>query len=219
MYKLYTTKYINAISFICSIIVFISICLINKQIKNNQFSFSSIFKLGNQDKITVQFDSIENTKEKQEEKQEATENVTSNIQKAVNIEENKQEETKEKWNLKIPRIFLEAKISEGTSKEVMDVNIGHFEETSKTYGNVGLAAHNRGYPVNYFENLKLLTKGDIIQYEYNEYIKEYIITENKIIKDTDWGYLKKTEENTITLITCVENEPQYRRCVKGTEKK
>ena len=28
----------------------------------------------------------------------------------------------------------------------------------------------------------------------------------------------KTEENRITLITCVENEPEYRRCIQGIEK-
>ena len=30
-------------------------------------------------------------------------------------------------------------------------------------------------------------------------------------------FLEKTEENTITLITCVENEPEYRRCVQAIE--
>ena len=29
--------------------------------------------------------------------------------------------------------------------------------------------------------------------------------------------MERTEENTITLITCIENEPEYRRCVKGIE--
>ena len=27
-----------------------------------------------------------------------------------------------------------------------------------------------------------------------------------------------SEENIITLITCVENEPEYRRCIQGIEK-
>ncbi len=30
--------------------------------------------------------------------------------------------------------------------------------------------------------------------------------------------MEKTEENEITLITCIENEPEYRRCIKGIEK-
>ena len=61
------------------------------------------------------------------------------------------EETKEDiWQIKIPKINLIAPISEGTSQEVMLEYVGHFENTSKWEGNIGLAAHNRGYPINYF---------------------------------------------------------------------
>ena len=38
----------------------------------------------------------------------------------------------------------------------MEDYIGHFEETKKDIGNIGLAAHNRGYKNNYFQNLKEL---------------------------------------------------------------
>lgn len=100
----------------------------------------------------------------------------------------------------------------------MDKYIGHFEETPKTNGNIGLAAHNRGYENNYFENLKKLKEGDEIIYRYKEFTKEYIIQKHIIIQDTDWTNLEETEENTITLITCVENQPQYRRCVQAIEK-
>ena len=41
---------------------------------------------------------------------------------------------------------------------------------------------------------------------------------NIIIKDTNWEYLENTEENQITLITCVENEPEFRRCIQAVEK-
>ena len=64
----------------------------------------------------------------------------------------------DEWKLEIPKISLCAKISEGTTSKVMDKYIGHFMETSKDNGNVGLAAHNRGYKVNYFANLKKLEK-------------------------------------------------------------
>ena len=40
----------------------------------------------------------------------------------------------------------------------------------------------------------------------------------RIIKDTEWKYLKNTEDNRLTLITCVENQPEYRRCVQAVEK-
>ena len=99
----------------------------------------------------------------------------------------------------------------------MDKFVGHFEETSKTNGNIGLAAHNRGYENNYFSYLKKLKEGDKILYTYENYKKEYAVTKHVIIENTDWTYLEDTEENTITLITCVENEPKYRRCIQGEE--
>ena len=47
------------------------------------------------------------------------------------------------WKIEIPKINLEATIAEGTSEEIMNKYIGHFEDTEKWNGNVGLAAHNR----------------------------------------------------------------------------
>ena len=125
------------------------------------------------------------------------------------------------WYLKIPCINLQAEISEGTTKEIMNQFVGHFEESSKTEGIIGLAAHNRGYAVNYFENLKKLKIGDEIEYFYNNFNKKYIVEKHSIIKDTDWSWLEekdKKNKNYIVLITCVENEPEYRRCIQAIEK-
>lgn len=130
-------------------------------------------------------------------------------------QENKKETNEPEWYLEIPVINLKAEIAEGTTKEVMDKYIGHFEETKKDLGNIGLAAHNRGYENNYFENLKQLKEGDKIIYKYKNIKREYEVTKHIIIEDTDWTNLEDTEENTITLITCVENEPAYRRCIQG----
>ena len=100
----------------------------------------------------------------------------------------------------------------------MDDYIGHFEETSKDLGNIGLAAHNRGYKNNYFRDLKQLQENDEIYYTHNGKTRKYVVTKSTIIKDTDWTYLEETQEKTITLITCVENQPEYRRCIQGEEK-
>lgn len=132
--------------------------------------------------------------------------------------QNHKTENDNTWEIEIEKIQLKANISEGTTKEVLSKNVGHFEETQKEKGNIGLAAHNRGYEVNYFEKLKLLKKGDEIKYKHNEYKNTYEITKNIIIKDTDWTELENTEENMLTLITCIENEPNYRRCIKAIEK-
>lgn len=121
------------------------------------------------------------------------------------------------WNLEIPKINLKAKISEGTDEENLNKYIGHFEETAIIDGNIGLAAHNRGYSVNYFSNIKELKKGDKIFYTYNGKTVEFEVDTYGIIAETDWSKLKETKDTRITLITCVENEPEQRRFVQAIQ--
>lgn len=123
------------------------------------------------------------------------------------------------WQIEIPSINLKANIANGTTSEILNEYVGHFDETKKDIGNVGLAAHNRGYNVNYFENLKQLEIGDEIIYTYNGIKRTYIINLITIVEETDWKYLENTEDNRITLITCLENEPKYRRCIQAVENK
>lgn len=135
-----------------------------------------------------------------------------------NTEEQNNNETNYNWVIEIPEINLIAEISEGTTTEVMNKYVGHFEDTKIEYGNIGLAAHNRGYPVNYFQDLKKLKEGSEIMYKHGDYEMTYIVKTMEIIENTNWEYLQNTEDNRITLITCVENEPRYRRCIQGIEK-
>ena len=207
----YTTLYINAISLFISIIIF----------SFGTFLNSNINSISEAPKIEKQIEQkLESNLEKQEENlkyTEENEHLDSSIQ--VSKEENNVEIQPEEflWYLEIPSINLKAKINEGTTKEIMDEYIGHFEETSKFDGNVGLAAHNRGYKNNYFENLKKVKKEDIIFYYYNGQNKKYRVISNSIIEDTDWSIFEQTQDNIITLVTCVENEPTYRRCVQAIE--
>ena len=62
--------------------------------------------------------------------------------------------------IEIPKINLAANIVEGTTEEILNSYVGHFSETVCINGNVGLAAHNRGYPVNYFARIKELTENN-----------------------------------------------------------
>ena len=188
----YSTTYINILSFVISIIIFLTTNLFT----SNESIFSkSIFKA---DFKVNNLNSQENSEEKE-------------------IIEKSSKDTKEEWYLEIPVINLKAEIREGTTKEIMDDYIGHFEETKKEEGNVGLAAHNRGYKNNYFENIKNLKEGDKVHYKYKNFEKEYVVTKQNIIKDTDWSDLENTDDNTITLITCVENQKEYRRCIQAKE--
>lgn len=130
----------------------------------------------------------------------------------------KQEETYEEWKIEIPSLSLIADISEGTDKETLSKYVGHFEQTPKKEGNVCLAGHNRGYYVNYFGELKQLKGGEEIIYTCEEFTKTYVVIKNIKISDEDWSNLENSNQNKITLITCIENEPEYRRCVQAIEK-
>ncbi|MBR0491074.1 MAG: class D sortase [Clostridia bacterium] len=224
----FTKRYVNFISLIISIVIF---CFLNNQILNEKiqiqnFSVSSKVQQISQDlenENNQQVSVSKQNKNKQQENQPIAVNTNNQDKKKETNNAKKQENNQNKnsdliWQLEIPAINLKALIAEGTSKETMDEYVGHFEETVKKNGNIGLAAHNRGYKVNYFHDLKKLKEGDEIIYKYKEFEKRYVVKTLKIISDEDWSWLENTEDNRITLITCVENEPSYRRLVQGIEK-
>ena len=197
MFK-FSTTYINLLSLIISLIIFVIIQVISSNY--NFFSQKSTLKTS----FNVE-NKIQNTEKIQKE-------TFENLSKAENLG---QDNT---WYIEIPKIDLKANIKEGTSSKILDDYIGHFEETQKINGNIGLAAHNRGYKNNYFAKIKNLQDGDIIYYAYEGKTKKYEVINQNIIKDTDWYCLENTKENMLTLITCVENQPEYRRCVQAKEK-
>lgn len=205
----FTKTYVNVVSFIISIIVFFF--LNNYIFSIQEINLQENFISNNTQNINIKNQTKENNNQN-------TVNPESDIQKQSQIQSTDDQNSNNlDWNIEIPKINLKAKISEGTSKEIMDVFVGHFEETAKDIGNIGLAAHNRGYKVNYFQDLKKLEEGDEILYKYNGKQRKYFVKTHKIIKDTDWTLLENTYENRITLITCVENEPEYRRCIQAIE--
>ena len=140
-------------------------------------------------------------------------NLSQNTSKLYKTKLNKKEELI--WKIEIPKINLNAEIKDGIDQDNLNKYVGHFTESGYISGNVCLAAHNRGYKVNYFQNLKELEIGDKIIYQYKNVKLVYIVKVIKIIKDTDIDVIKPTKENKITLITCVENKPELRRCIQG----
>ena len=92
------------------------------------------------------------------------------------------------------------------------------KNTSRDKGNVGLVGYNRGHNVNYFKDLKLLKEGDEIKYRYNKFEKTYEVKKCRIIKKDEWEYFEETEDNMLTLITWINNQPEYRRCIQAEEK-
>ena len=208
----YTKRYVNIMSLLITIIVYIFLIENNLNSKKVDFKKHLISNVLKRNSVLVELNSNNINQETKDNSK------IQNNYPTIQTEENVKKTEENNWKIIIPKILLEANISEGTRKETMDKYVGHFEETAKEDGNIGLAAHNRGYEVNYFARIKELKEGDEIRYKYFDFEKVYVVVENKIIKDTDWKDLEKTEENKITLITCVENEPEYRRCIQGIEK-
>lgn len=143
--------------------------------------------------------------------------TNTNKENSTVINKTTKENLKSNWKIEIPKISLIAEIAEGTTEEILNEYVGHFEETQKEKGNIGLAAHNRGYKVNYFNRIRELEIDDEIYYTYNELSRKYKVISKSIIKDTDWSFLENTSDNRLTLITCVEDKPEYRRCIQAVE--
>ncbi len=117
----------------------------------------------------------------------------------------------------IPSINIEAPIFEGTSSDILKTSVGHFKSTSLWNGNVALASHNRGSYAHYFSKIKELKNGEEIIYITSMGERRYKVKENKIIEETNVKVLENTQENTITLITCVTGQRNKRQCVIGIE--
>ena len=190
----FSHKNIILISFIISILIFIF--------------FNQIF-FKNQNKF------FENSLEKIIPDNIEIELKTPNSTVAISEQYQNNIDTQKIWQIEIPKINLVAPIAEGTSTNIMNEYVGHFAETPKNKCNIGLAAHNRGYKINYFRDLKLLQKGDLIIYTYNGEISKYSVNELGIIKDTDWSKLESISQDKLTLITCLEDEPEYRRYIQA----
>ena len=120
--------------------------------------------------------------------------------------------------LTIPDILLEnAPIRESVELSTLSQTIGHFPSTSIYDGNVGLASHNSGGQGEFFKNLKNIKIGSEIYYQTNYGTKRYVVTTKEIINEEDWNYLQETEDNRITLITCVAGQKEKRLCVQAVE--
>ena len=116
--------------------------------------------------------------------------------------------------LEIPSINFKDIVIEGTTQDALAQGIGLFEHSSILQGNVCLAGHNT---TRFFGNLKNVKEGDIIKCSSCLGNREYEITTIKQIEETDWSMLEDTEDNRITIITCVKNQPTLRLCVQGIE--
>lgn len=118
--------------------------------------------------------------------------------------------------IKIDKIGYEGLIYEGTSSEALDKGIGHFENSPYFDGNVCLAGHNYA---GVWKKLYTLKNGDKITYISFLGTKEYKVNKVIEISENDWTLLEDTDENYLTLITCVKGKPSLRLAVQAIEEK
>ena len=116
--------------------------------------------------------------------------------------------------ISIPKINYEGLVYEGTNIETLDKGIGHFENSPFLEGNVCLAGHNY---TGVWKYLYTLQNGDKITYTSFLGTKEYEVNKVVQVNATDWTLLEDTDDNILTLVTCVKNEPNLRFIVQAIE--
>lgn len=116
--------------------------------------------------------------------------------------------------LEIPSIDFKNIVVEGTTQNDLAKGIGLFEHSNILDGNVCLAGHNSS---KLLANLKNVKEGDIIKYSSCLGNKTYKISSIKQIQETDWSFLENTDDNRLTIITCVKGKRNLRLCVQALE--
>ena len=122
--------------------------------------------------------------------------------------------------LTIEKIGLSVNVYEGPDQmEDMSKGAAHFPHTSAWDGNVGLSAHNINFDGTdgFFKNLYRLEEGDKITYRCELGERAYTVETVKTIDATDWSPLGHSDENYLTLITCISGRPEQRLCVQAVE--
>lgn len=119
--------------------------------------------------------------------------------------------------LKIPSIGLTVHAYDSAdTMEDMNKGISHFQSTSYWDGNVCFSGHNGNRAYSFFGKLHKIKAGDTITYETPLGTRTYIVSNIWTISDDDWSHLERTDDNRLTLITCV-SDPAKRLCVQAVE--
>jgi len=118
--------------------------------------------------------------------------------------------------LYVERTGKTIKVYEGEDLSNLKKGAGHFAGTSAWDGNVGLAGHNRGGSA-YFSFVKDMQSGDVLTYTTKYGTRTYKVFSKTQINEYDNLPLSWSDENILTLITCVADVPELRFCVQARE--
>lgn len=115
----------------------------------------------------------------------------------------------------VPSVGIRMNVYEtDDAMEDMKKGAAHFKSTSAWEGNVGLSGHNY---TTQFGPLTSVHEGDVITYETALGTRYYHVSTIAEIADDDWSYLDRTDDNRITLITCVVGQDTRRLVVQAVE--
>lgn len=116
--------------------------------------------------------------------------------------------------IEIGDINYQGLVYEGTNLSTLSKGVGHFSNSPYLFGNVCLAAHNTN---KFWAKLHTLENGNIITYYSFLGTKQYEVFNVTSIEETDWTNLEDTEDNILTLITCIKGQKDRRLCVQARE--
>jgi len=120
--------------------------------------------------------------------------------------------------LSVPKLSLSVNVYETDDEmEAMTHGLAHFKTTSSWSGNIGLAGHNVNEDLTdgFLKNLHTLKPGDAVLYRTALGARTYAVTTIREIDETDWSYLGRTEDDRVTIITCISGKPRSRLVVQA----
>jgi len=123
--------------------------------------------------------------------------------------------------LTVPKLRLSVNVYQSPDNmEAMLKGVAHFPSTSAWDSNVGLSAHNVNFDGSdgYFKYLYTLEKGDDVAYKTALGERSYTVESVTVIAASDWTPLYYTDDNRLTMITCISGQDSKRLCVTAVEK-
>ena len=119
--------------------------------------------------------------------------------------------------LTIERLNRRINVFEGETMRNMDFGAGRFTFSGINSGNTALIGHNRGRSNGFFSFVRTLQEGDLITLEMNGITRTYSVTHSLIVHESDFAPLMEFGHNRLSLVTCVEYRPRYRRIAVAVE--
>ena len=99
--------------------------------------------------------------------------------------------------------------------------MGHITGTGLSKGNISLAGHtntaNYKNGIFYFDRINELDVADMVDYRINNQDYIFKVENKKVVSENDLSVLGESEENKLTLITCIEGQRRNRLIVICTE--